>query len=200
MFTSIAHYLASLAKTEASIAAERKLKLASLAKIINESTAKDLVFICTHNSRRSHFAQVWMQIACAYLGKTSLVKTFSGGTEATALNPRTAAALGRVGLKIASDAKENPVYSIRFADQQSPIEAFSKVYSHPINPQNGFIAIMTCDEAAEACPLVKGASKRFNLSYSDPKIADDSNAEESVYDERCKEIAQEMLYLATHLK
>jgi hypothetical protein len=32
----------------------------------------------------------------------------------------------------------------------------TKVYSDPTNPQSSFAALMVCDEADAACPLVKG--------------------------------------------
>lgn len=200
MHSPILKYLKDLQESLHLIKSERKLQLDRLAKIINDSPSKELIFICTHNSRRSHFAQIWMQVSCAYLGLKDKVKTFSGGTEATALNPRTAAAVSRLGFEVSLSSGNNPLYQIGYHPQLPSIEAFSKVYSHEINPQRNFIAIMTCDEAAEACPIVSGASQRFNLSYKDPKIADDSPEEHGVYDERCQEIAREMLYLASKVQ
>jgi arsenate reductase len=44
----------------------------------------NLNFICTHNSRRSHFTQIWAQTMACYFNIDSLF-CFSGGTEATAL-------------------------------------------------------------------------------------------------------------------
>ena len=41
-----------------------------------------LIFICTHNSRRSHISQIWTQVAAFKYGFKN-VKTYSGGTEAT---------------------------------------------------------------------------------------------------------------------
>src|SRR5262245_42528827 len=70
-----------------------------------------LVFICTHNSRRSQMSQVWAQTAATYYGVN--VETFSGGTEATAFNPRAVVALKRAGFEI-PDAKSdaNPHYEV----------------------------------------------------------------------------------------
>ena len=199
MFSSIKNYLEDLDKICQPIRGERKLQLDQLAQIINQSSSKDLLFICTHNSRRSHFAQVWMQIISEYLRKDSKVKSYSGGTEATALNSRTAQALSRIGFEIEKSDGANPLYQLRYDEVLNPIEAFSKVYSHPANPQSDFIAIMTCDEASEACPLVTGARTKFNLSYQDPKVADDRPDEAARYDASCAEIAQEMLYLASKI-
>ena len=57
-----------------------------------------LLFICTHNSRRSQLGQIWALTAADYysIGK---VRTFSGGTVATAFNPGTVASLERAGFK-----------------------------------------------------------------------------------------------------
>ena len=67
-----------------------------------------LTFICTHNSRRSHMSQIWAAIAAQYYGVAG-VETFSGGTEATAFNPRAVAALKRAGVKVEKkDDEANP--------------------------------------------------------------------------------------------
>lgn len=182
------------------IPAERKADLDALARHIREKLADgqtaQLVFICTHNSRRSHFAQVWAQIAAHQYG-ISPVECFSGGTETTACNPRTVAALERAGLEVAAitTGTDNPVYLFRYAEGVPPIAAFSKVYDQAPNPTRNFSAVMTCAQAEENCPFVPGAEKRFALTYEDPKIADGTPAENAAYDTRCRQIAGEMRYL-----
>lgn len=155
----------------------------------------NLTFICTHNSRRSHLGQVWAQVAAAQYGIPG-IKTFSGGTEATACNSRTVAALRRAGLEILKTTEgENPVYEIRFSEAQPSIIAFSKVYDQDPNPTQNFAAIMTCSHADENCPFIPGAEKRFAVTYTDPKESDGTPAESSTYDARCRQIATEMKYL-----
>jgi arsenate reductase len=156
-------------------------------------------FICTHNSRRSQMSQVWAQTAAAYYGVR--VETFSGGTEATAFNPRAVAALKRVGFEI-SDAKpgSNPHYDVRFGRKSKPIECFSKVFDQAPNPKKEFCAVMTCAEADEKCPNVEGATLRVPLHYEDPKKADDTPQEAAAYDERCAQIAREMLYVFSRVE
>src|SRR6516165_6356054 len=82
------------------IPAERKQQLEKLALYIRSQTSAGqparLTFICTHNSRRSHMAQLWASVGAAHYGVKN-VETFSGGTEATAFNPRAVAALERAG-------------------------------------------------------------------------------------------------------
>jgi arsenate reductase (thioredoxin) len=54
---------------------------------------------------------------------------------------------------------------------------------------------MTCDEADQDCPFVKGAALRISLPYEDPKVADGTPEEAARYDARSRQIATEMLYL-----
>src|SRR5689334_19004318 len=69
---------------------ERKQQLTQIAGYVCSRTKSDqpakLTFICTHNSRRSHLAQIWAQTAATHFGFPG-VQTFSGGTAATAFNP-----------------------------------------------------------------------------------------------------------------
>lgn len=178
---------------------ERRVLLMGLAdhvvsKLADGQSAR-LVFICTHNSRRSHMSQLWAQAAAAFYS-VSGVETFSGGTETTAFNPLAVAALRRAGFSIEpfSDGM-NPIYEVRFEPEMEPIPAFSKLYDSPPNPEGGFAAIMTCSAADAACPSVAGADKRLALPYDDPKEADGTVRESEIYDERCRQIAREMLYV-----
>lgn len=161
-----------------------------------------LTFICTQNSRRSHLAQLWAAIAADEYAVEN-VTTFSGGTEATAFNPRAVAALRRVGVVIPEpETSSNPRYEVRFSESspRTPETCFSKVYDEAPNPQDGFCAVMTCTQADEACPYVPGADKRLALPYVDPKAADDTPQEAATYDERCEQIAREMLYVFSEVK
>ncbi len=178
---------------------ERRVLLVSLAdhvvsKLADGQSAR-LVFICTHNSRRSHMSQLWAQAAAAFYS-VSGVETFSGGIETTAFNPRAVAALRRAGFSIEpfSDGK-NPIYEVRFEPEMEPIQAFSKLYHSPPNPERGFAAIMTCSSADAACPRVAGADTRVALPYDDPNEADGTVRESEIYDERCRQIAREMLWV-----
>ena len=54
------------------VPAERREELLRLAAFVRSRTdageRAQLTFICTHNSRRSHLAQVWSQTAAAWYG------------------------------------------------------------------------------------------------------------------------------------
>ena len=199
---SLAEYLRDLPE-EAVIPEKRRRVLGDLAAYLSALLAEKktipLVFICTHNSRRSQFAQVWASVMAARHG-VERVHAYSGGTEATAFNPRAAAALRRIGFQVHAEGSDNPVYTIRFATDAAPTICFSKVYDHPSNPSSDFVAVMTCSEADAGCPFVAGASFRQSLPYGDPKEYDDTPEEAGRYDERCAQIALEMNYLFSMLK
>ncbi len=176
----------------------RRKQLDELARMIKERLEVDdaarLIFICTHNSRRSHLAQLWAQAAAAWNGLND-VQCFSGGTEATAFNLSAVQALRGAGFEIeAAEVNSNPRYEVRYAAGSEPVVAFSKEYGHESNPSGGFIAVMTCSQADEGCPFVFGAAHRISLPYDDPKEADGTELEEATYEERSRQIAREMVY------
>jgi len=154
----------------------------------------ELNFICTHNSRRSQMAQLWAAASAAQFG-IERVRTYSGGTETTAFNPRAVAALERAGFIVQDPGGINPRYRVSYDPDRPPLECFSKPYDDPANPATGFAAIVTCAEADQACPVVMGAALRAPLRYEDPKAADGTAQEAAAYDARCLQIATEMLYL-----
>lgn len=183
----------------ADISDERKAVLRDIVAFIQNKTNAgqevNLNFICTHNSRRSHLAQVWAQAISCYFGIPS-VFCYSGGTEATALFPATAEALRASGFQVQILAKgTNPVYSIKFSPNAHSVVCFSKTYDDPFNPRNSFAAVMTCSQADVGCPLVLGAEKRISLTFEDPKVYDDTDFQAEKYQERSLQIASEMMYV-----
>ena len=190
-----------LAKGETNISDQRKSILKEIAfymhsEIKNNDGQKEIkvVYLCTHNSRRSHFAQVWGHVAALHFG-IECIKVFSGGTVATACHPNTVSALEHIGFNVAcSDLKvENPLYHI-FCNSNEYIECYSKANTDISLPQSDFIAIMTCSDADENCPLVPGAQKRFSTTYDDPKEFDSTSNPTPHYVERSLQIASEILY------
>ena len=142
---------------------------------LNAEKQVDINFICTHNSRRSHLTQIWAQTMAAYYNIKN-VKTYSGGTEATAMFPKVADTLRKSGFKIQVISKEpNPVYAIKFDDNSHPIIGFSKKYDDEFNPVSEFAAIMTCSNADVGCPFIAGAEKRIPIMYEDPKLFDETD-------------------------
>lgn len=183
---------------------ERKKALKKLALFV-ESKIKagekaELIFICTHNSRRSHISQIWAQTAAAYYGVPNVI-AYSGGTEATAFNPRAVKAMEEAGFKIKKTSEgTNPVYEVHFADDASVIKAFSKKYDGEGNPKSGFGAVMTCSHADQNCPVVVGATVRIATPYDDPKDFDGTPQEAAKYAERVHQIGREVLYAFSLIK
>jgi arsenate reductase (thioredoxin) len=168
-------------------------------KVDNQKEIR-LNFICTHNSRRSHLSQVWAQTAAHYYGIKN-VFCYSGGTEATALFPKVAETLENAGFKIQKLSEENnPVYAIKFAENESAVIGFSKTYDDDFNPQSGFAAIMTCSQADGGCPFIAGAEKRIPITFEDPKAFDNMPQQAEKYQERSLQIAVEMFYVFSQIK
>lgn len=186
------------------ISAQRKALLEQLSTYISQEVAAGnevkLSFICTHNSRRSHFGHLWAHAAATQF-KIPNVHTYSGGTEATAFNPRAVAALQRAGFTIQkSDSNNNPVYMVQLSTNDQPQKCFSKKYDAEPNPPKDFGAVLVCSQADASCPNVTGAKKRFAIPFEDPKVSDGRDDEMQVYDERCAQIAREMLYVFSCVK
>lgn len=157
-----------------------------------------LNFICTHNSRRSQFSQVWAQTAADYYHLP--VRCLSGGVEVTACNERTVASLKRFGFRISAKGNENPKYGISHSENSTPISAFSKLFDDPENDAKSFAAVMTCSHADENCPFIPGTEKRISVRYEDPKAFDDTPLEGEKYDERSRQIASEMFYVFSKIR
>lgn len=183
-----------------------------IASSVRDRDSAELVFICTHNSRRSQFAQAW-GMAAAEFYRIPGIRTYSGGLESTAFNPRAVAAIQRAGFTVermpdesttgsripADEANgENPRYRVSYGPAGRDIRMYSKKFDDPGNPREDFCAVMVCSHADEACPFVPGAAARISLSYDDPKAYDGTDLERLKYDERCREIARDLLYAFDH--
>jgi arsenate reductase len=183
---------------------DRKTVLNDLIEYIQDKKNLDEVchinFVCTHNSRRSHLAQIWAQ-TCAGFFNVSKVVCYSGGTEATKLYRTVKDTLEDQGF-IFKTAKEesNKKYEVFFSNIEKPINTFSKVYDHKVNPVTNFAVIMTCSHADENCPFIPGAEKRISVMYEDPKLYDNSILEKKMYRERSIQIATEMKYIFSNIK
>jgi arsenate reductase (thioredoxin) len=198
MYPTVRHLAITLSAQFDQIPAERKLILQKIAAFIqqryDQAASIQLVFICTHNSRRSHFGQIAAAVAARYYN-IDRVAVFSGGTEATAFHPNGIHALRTLGFTIASDdaSASNPVWQVHFgADAHTT--CFSKVFDDPANPAQNFAAIMTCSDAEQNCPFVPGTSLRIGTPYEDPKKSDGTPEQDATYQARFQQIAREMLY------
>lgn len=214
LFAQLDATCTALSKDFGNISSERKQQLRRIAEYIRQTGSEQksdskkvvsskkatvrLTFICTHNSRRSHIAQLWAKAAAEWYGVKN-IETYSGGTETTAFNPRAVAAMRRVGFRMESDTSsaspQNPHYTVHLSEHCRVEHIFSKRFDDASNPHEHFAAVMVCSHAEEHCPFVPGAERRFSLPYNDPKDFDGTPEETSMYDARVREIGRDMLWL-----
>lgn len=167
---------------------------------VNNNQDIRINFICTHNSRRSHLSQIWAQTIASYFAIKN-VFCYSGGTEATAVYPMVIKTLNQSGFKInALSNDKNPIYSIKYSNNEHPIIGFSKTLDDDFNPQSQFAAIMTCSQADGGCPFIAGAEQRIPITFEDPKAFDNTPQQEEKYKERSLQIATEMLFVFSQIK
>ena len=199
----LAQYCDEAVKGFDQISEKRKLPLDALAQYILSSIQAEgsinLTFICTHNSRRSHMAQLWALTAAAYYGIEN-VQSYSGGTEATAFNKSAIKAMEGAGFQITKTQDgSNPVFEVLLSQNSKSHKMWSKKYDDPLNPSKNFAAVMVCSDADQNCPFVPGAT-RIAIPFVDPKSFDGTPSEAAMYDERCMQIATEMLYVMRQVK
>lgn len=184
------------------ISSERINELEALIEFGIEHSDKEfaLLFVCTHNSRRSFFCEVWGQVAAEHYSMSNIT-TYSAGTEATAIYSETINALINSGLKIEKITEnENPVFALRYNETKRPIIGFSKTIDNHSLPVNNVAAIMTCDNANDNCPFIPYAKSRIPLTYEDPKKYDGLPNTEEGYLNKSLEIASEMFYIMNQIK
>jgi arsenate reductase len=186
------------------ISEERKEILQPLADFIQSKNDTlepiRINFICTHNSRRSHLSQVWAQTLAFYFNVKN-VQCYSGGTESTALFLMVAQTLKNTGFQIETISEgKNPIYSIKYADNEPAVIGFSKKLDDDFNPKSEFAAVMTCSQADGGCPFIAGAEKRIPITFEDPKAFDNTSQQAEKYQERSLQIATELMYVFAQIK
>jgi arsenate reductase len=181
---------------------ERKSVLKELIQYIqlkkNAGKVINLNFICTHNSRRSQFSQVWAQVVASFYDID--INSYSGGVEVTACNERTIDSLKRSGFEVFSKGDVNPHHHVKWGHTKNELTLFSKLFDDCSNPNENFAAVMTCSHADENCPYVTGCDARIPIRYEDPKSFDDTDEETKMYDVRSKQIATEMKFVFSQIK
>jgi arsenate reductase len=183
-----------LLEEDAQIDGTRRAELIKLSEYLRTAPEPRLLFVCTHNSRRSHLAQAWAWVAGLFFNKTT-VQAFSGGTEATALYPQAGMALKDAGFELTvSHDDRNPTYTLKAGGMIPPILLWSKVFDDASNPKTDFAVVTVCGDAEEACPAVPGTKIRIHLPYEDPKAFDGTKRKAAAYIERSRQIGRELLW------
>jgi arsenate reductase len=103
---------------------------------------KRVLFVCTHNSARSHMAEAMVN---AWAGDT--FEAFSAGTEAAGIRPETVKVMEEIGLSLEGHRSKT-------------IDEFRG------QPFNWFITV--CDEAQKNCPVLPGVENVGHWSIEDP--------------------------------
>ena len=196
--------LDTIRKIQSKIISEERINVLNplisyLLENLESKNTVNLNFICTHNSRRSQFSQIWAFTASKYFEIP--VNCYSGGVEVTEFNPRAVESLVRSGFKVNKQGEDNPEYRISIdIDELCSITTYSKLFNDPANTTNNIVAIMTCSHADENCPIIPGADLRIPIRYEDPKSYDNTPEEESMYDARSLQIASEMFFIFSKVK
>ena len=186
------------------ITTDRKVLLVKISDYIQQKLDSglpvNLMYVCTHNSRRSHFGQIWAAVAANYYNITN-TQTFSAGTEATAFHPNALKVLRDIGFVVVQENEaKNPNYTVKFGAPSDYVTCFSKTVNNPSNPQSDFAAIMTCSDADENCPFIPGVELRIGTTYEDPKAFDGTDLQNEKYLERSLQIARECLYVFSKVR
>jgi arsenate reductase (thioredoxin) len=199
MLNSISNKIKGFDYSSISSSRKKELRLFSeyLANRLKNNQDIKLIFVCTHNSRRSQFTQVWASVAASYFNLP--IFSFSAGTEVTEANERTISSLQRLGFVVSNGKEKNPLYRVSFDEFKNEILLFSKDLSHSSLPSENFAAIMTCSHADENCPFIPNCEAIIPLRYKDPKVFDDTELEKEKYDERALEIGTEIFYVFSQL-
>ncbi len=179
------------------ISEERKELLLGAADTVyqhyKEKGKIQLVFVCTHNSRRSQLSEVLAILAAKQYNLS--ITTFSAGTEATSVHENTMLALKEVGVSYSTVQHENQTAYLLTSQAMGEKTLFSKTLQHESLPTQDFFAFMTCDQAAENCPFVPGAVKRIPLTYQDPKVSDSTPQALETYGKTATQILSEMMFI-----
>lgn len=196
--SKLLNYCNSIEKKIESIPPDRKSKIEQIAINLMREDQKRLLFVCTHNSRRSHFAQVWFNTAMDYYGVEE-ISSQSGGAASTAVNERVIEALKTTGLKVKKETNgDNPKYEVD--NGISSISIYSKSINEKELEKTPVLAIQVCSYADQSCPKVPYAVHQFELPFDDPRFYDGTPSEEVKYSQKQNMIATEMFYLASLLK
>ena len=104
-----------------------------------------VLFLCTHNSARSHMAEGFLRAMAG-----ARFEAGSAGTEKTSVNPLAIRTMAELGIDLGGHT--------------------SKVYADVEFPAWDYL-ITVCDDANERCPWVPGSVERLHWSFPDPSRA-----------------------------
>jgi arsenate reductase len=115
---------------------------------------KKVLFLCTHNSARSHMAEGFLRTLFG-----NRYEVCSAGTDPNEVNPLSVKVMAEVGIDI-SDHQSNSVED--FLDQEWDY------------------VVTVCDRANETCPFFPGGKEKIHRGFGDPAALKGSEDERMV--------------------
>ena len=152
-----------------------------------------LMFVCTHNARRSQVSQAWSHAMTSALHLP--ISVCSGGSEPFMVHPSAFAAVQAGGFPLLETADGSRKWRAEIGFGQPPLELWSKRWNDRQNPQTGFVTIANCAAAEESCPTIPGGITRLALLYEDPGRADGTEQEAEIYRATSERIGTELWWL-----
>ena len=150
-------------------------------------SCKTIVFLCTHNSRRSQYCEIWAKyFSSVYKNK---IKFLSAGAVKTKVHKQIYKSFERVGVKVDENS------SINIEDMT--ILPFSKTLTEV--KEKEFMSIMTCAESEKSCPVDPRSLINLQLFYDDPKRYDNTPEEDEEYDKTSFMIASQINFILKNI-
>jgi arsenate reductase len=112
---------------------------------------RKILFICTHNSARSHMAEGLVNALYA-----KHYKAYSAGTEPSQVNPLAIRVMAEIGIDISDHHSKG---AEQFLDHE-----FDYV-------------VTVCDHANQTCPFFPGGKERIHNGFQDPAAQDGTEDE-----------------------
>lgn len=190
----VSTFIETLRKASSFLKADRKLLLNKVVEVIksHDKEAK-VVFVCTHNSRRSQAAELLLHLISEHFKRPII--TESAGTESTAFHGNMVKAFNSFGVNFLKYDLGNPLYIYQEFGQDKYL--YSKRLEE-LDYQNS-ILITVCGDAKDNCPLILDGLAHLHLGYTDPKSFDGSDDELTGYQGKILEIGAELYYLVKRI-
>ncbi len=144
---------------------KRKKRLDNIASVINENLNKtrSIVFLCTHNSRRSQICEVWGKVFAEIYRKK--ININSAGAFKTVVHSQVYESIVKCGL-VVDNKKEIFFDKKKFKLNSKTIDSLT---------MKNFIAVMTCSNAEKSCPNDPRSIRNIKMFFNDPRIYDETD-------------------------
>jgi len=164
---------------------KRKKRLDNIASVINENLNKtrSIVFLCTHNSRRSQICEVWGKVFAEIYRKK--ININSAGAFKTVVHSQVYESIVKCGL-IVNNKKEIFFDKKKFKLNSKTTDSIT---------MKNFIAVMTCSDVEKSCPHDPRSIRNIKMFLNDPRIYDETDKMSREYLKTTTYIAEELNYI-----